>query len=51
MKLPIDEAPADGNTSLGANDEMLDDVKPHIVNALRELVRQIPPRGNRRAAA
>src|SRR5258708_4152224 len=45
MKLPIDEAPADGNTSLGANNEMLDDVKPHIVNALRELVRQYREEG------
>src|SRR5882757_1105681 len=45
MRLPIDEAPADGNTSLGANNELLDEVKPHIVNALRELVRQYREEG------
>src|SRR6266849_4842704 len=45
MKLPIDEAQAEGNTSLGANNEMLDEVKPHIVNALRDLVRQYREEG------
>ena len=44
-------APADGNSQspsiepLGANNELLDDVKPHIVNALRELVRQYREEG------
>ena len=44
-------APADGNSlslptqPLGANNELLDDAKPHIVNALRELVRQYREEG------
>ncbi|HEY1423866.1 MAG TPA: hypothetical protein VGF20_10465 [Candidatus Acidoferrum sp.] len=48
-----DIAPADGNyapganlaNSLGVNNELLDDAKPHLVNALRELVRQYREEG------
>jgi hypothetical protein len=48
-----DIAPADGNYTpganlanlLGVNNELLDDAKPHLVNALRELVRQYREEG------
>ena len=43
-------APAEGDAQspaqpLGPNDELLDDAKPHLVNALRELVRQYREEG------
>lgn len=43
-------APADGDVRaetplLGPNNELLDDAKPHLVNALRELVRQYREEG------
>jgi hypothetical protein len=43
--VPGSNAPADGNSTLGANNELLDDAKPHLVNALRELVRQYREEG------
>ncbi|HEY6205366.1 MAG TPA: hypothetical protein VIW21_04295 [Chthoniobacterales bacterium] len=45
MSAPGEIAPADGNVALGANNELLDDAKPHLVNALRELVRQYREEG------
>jgi hypothetical protein len=45
MIAPGEIAPADGNVALGANNELLDEVQPHIVNALRELVRQYREEG------
>src|ERR1051325_11052678 len=45
MSAPGEIRPADGNVALGANNELLDDAKPHLVNALRELVRQYREEG------
>lgn len=53
MLAPGEIAPAGGNVALGANpshpfgvnNELLDDAKPHLVNALRELVRQYREEG------
>ena len=37
--------PGNGMNSLGPNNELLDDARPHLVNALRELVRQYREEG------